>query len=52
MPAVTAQDWVDALQAQGNYAFLRTEAINDSKLSAEVVKKALQRLKASRSGSL
>lgn len=44
MAAVTVEDWVDAMQARGKYTFLRTEAISDSGLSAEAVKKALQRL--------
>lgn len=44
MAAVTVEDWVDALQARGKYTFLRAEAISDSGLSAEAVKKALQRL--------
>ncbi len=44
MPAVTVETWVDALQARGRYSFLRTEVIGDTGLSAEAVKKALQRL--------
>ena len=44
MAAATVEDWVDALQARGKYTFLRAEAISDSGLSAEDVKKALQRL--------
>ena len=44
MPAGTVEDWVDALQARGKYTFLRSEAIGDSGLSTEAVKKALQRL--------
>lgn len=44
MAAVTLEDWVDALQARGRYTFLRAEAIGDTGLSAEAVKKALQRL--------
>jgi predicted transcriptional regulator of viral defense system len=44
MPAATAEAWVDALQARGRYTFLRAEAISDTGLSAEAVKKALQRL--------
>ncbi len=44
MAAATVEDWVDSLQAQGKYTFLRAEAINGSGLSAEAVKKALQRL--------
>jgi hypothetical protein len=44
MAAVTVEDWVDALQARGRYTFLRAEVISESGLSAEAVKKALQRL--------
>lgn len=44
MAAVTVEDWVDALQARGRYTFLRAEAVSDTGLSAEAVKKALQRL--------
>jgi len=44
MSAATAEAWVDALQARGRYTFLRAEAISDTGLSAEAVKKALQRL--------
>ncbi|MGD8452181.1 MAG: type IV toxin-antitoxin system AbiEi family antitoxin [Phycisphaerae bacterium] len=38
------EDWVDARQARGKYTFLRAEAIDGTGLSAESVKKALQRL--------
>ncbi len=44
MPTLTVEAWVDALQARGRYTFLRAEAISGSGLSAEAVKKALQRL--------
>lgn len=44
MPAGTVEDWVDALQARGRYTFLRAEAIHETGLSTEAVKKALQRL--------
>ncbi|MBU0717756.1 MAG: type IV toxin-antitoxin system AbiEi family antitoxin [Planctomycetes bacterium] len=44
VPALTVEAWVDSLQAQGRYTFLRAEAVNGSGLSAEAVKKALQRL--------
>ncbi len=44
MPALTVESWVDSLQARGRYTFLRAEAISGSGLSAEAVKKALQRL--------
>jgi predicted transcriptional regulator of viral defense system len=37
-------DWVDGLQASGRYSFLRQEAIDASGISAEAVKKTLQRL--------
>ncbi len=44
MATVTVEGWVDALQARGRYTFLRAEAVSDTGLSAEAVKKALQRL--------
>jgi len=44
MAAKTLEGWIDALQARGRYTFLRAEAIAGSGLSAEGVKKALQRL--------
>ena len=44
MPAPTVESWLDSLQARGRYTFLRAEAISGSGLSAEAVKKALQRL--------
>ena len=44
MSAVTVEDWIDALQARGRYTFRRAEAISECGLSAETVKKALQRL--------
>ncbi len=44
MAAVTVEDWVDASQARGRYTFLRAETIGETGLSAESVKKALQRL--------
>ena len=44
MAARTLGDWVDALQARGRYTFRRAEAVDESGLSAETVKKALQRL--------
>ena len=40
----TLEHWVDEVQASGRYSFLRAEAIRGSGLSAEGVKKALQRL--------
>jgi predicted transcriptional regulator of viral defense system len=42
--ARTLEDWVDSLQARGRYTFRRAEANDESGLSAEAVKKALQRL--------
>lgn len=44
MPAITLENWVDAQQSLGRYSFLREQAVADSGLSAEAVKKALQRL--------
>ncbi|HOW73932.1 MAG TPA: type IV toxin-antitoxin system AbiEi family antitoxin [Phycisphaerae bacterium] len=44
MPAETLEHWIDRLQAGGKYTFLRSEAVGGSGLSAEAVKKALQRL--------
>lgn len=41
---MTVEDCVDAFQARGRYTFLRAEMIAESELSAEAVKKALQRL--------
>jgi hypothetical protein len=40
----TLEKWVDSLQSHGRYTFQRSEAIADSHISAEAVKKALQRL--------
>jgi hypothetical protein len=42
--AVNLEKWIDSLQAGGRYSFLRQEAVADSGLSAEAVKKALHRL--------
>jgi predicted transcriptional regulator of viral defense system len=44
MGSLTVDNWVDSLQAQGRYTFLRQEALAETGLSAEAVKKALQRL--------
>lgn len=44
MAAVTLAKWVDRLQMQGKYTFVRSEAVASSGLSQEAVKKALQRL--------
>ena len=41
---MTLEAWIDSVQARGRYTFLRPEAIKESGLSAEAVKKALQRL--------
>ncbi len=46
--ARTLEQWIDDLQARGRYTFLRQEAIAGSGLSAEAVKKGLQRLAARR----
>lgn len=42
--AATLEKWIDDQQARGRYTFLRAEAVKDSGLSAEAVKKALPRL--------
>jgi len=44
MAAITVEKWVDDRQARGRYTFLRADAVAGSGLSAEAVKKALQRL--------
>lgn len=44
MPAPTLEVWVNKQQARGKYTFLRDEAICDSGLSADAVRKALHRL--------
>jgi predicted transcriptional regulator of viral defense system len=44
MAYATVEKWVDNCQARGRYTFLRQEALTGSGLSAESVKKALQRL--------
>ena len=44
MATTTLEKWVDDRQTVGRYTFLRREAIEESGLSAEAVKKALQRL--------
>ncbi|MBS0207967.1 MAG: type IV toxin-antitoxin system AbiEi family antitoxin [Planctomycetes bacterium] len=46
MASPTLENWVDAQQARGKYAFLRKEALAESGLSPEATKKALQRLAA------
>ncbi len=44
MAVATLENWVDERQSAGRYTFLRQQAIQESGLSAEAVKKALQRL--------
>ena len=44
MASATLENWVNDRQSSGKYAFLRREALAESGLSAEAVKKALQRL--------
>ncbi len=44
MAAATLEKWIDDRQTGGRYTFLRSEAVAESGLSAEAVKKALQRL--------
>lgn len=44
MARATLEDWVDDRQSAGKYTFARKEAIAESGLSDEAVKKALQRL--------
>ena len=44
MGARTVQQWVDALQEAGRYAFLRSEAVQETGGSPGSVKKSLQRL--------
>jgi len=44
MAYATVEKWVDNCQARGRYTFLRQEVLTGSGLSAESVKKALQRL--------
>jgi len=46
MANATLEKWVDDLQAGGKYDFLRRDALAESGLSADAVKKALQRLAA------
>lgn len=43
MPAASLESWIDGLQTQGRYSFLRAEAVSDSGLSAEATGKAMQR---------
>ena len=46
MAATTLKKWIDDRQSGGRYTFLRREAVQESGLSAEAVKKALQRMTA------
>ncbi len=43
MASASLESWIDGLQANGRYSFLRDEAASGSGLSAEAVSKALQR---------
>jgi len=44
MAAATLEKWIDDRQSSGRYTFLRSEAVEESGLSAEAVKKAIGRL--------
>lgn len=44
MATTTLETWIDELQTRGRYTFVRADAVTDSGLSQEAVKKALQRL--------
>ena len=44
MATTTLENWIDERQTQGRYTFLRSEAIEESGVSGEAVKKALQRM--------
>ena len=44
MAAATLENWIDDRQTQGRYTFLRSEAVEESGISSEAVKKALQRM--------
>ena len=44
MAAATLEKWIDDHQTGGRYTFLRSEAVQESGLSPEAVKKALQRM--------
>jgi hypothetical protein len=39
MAAATLERWIDDRQSRGRYTFLRSEAVGESGLSAEAVKK-------------
>jgi len=44
MAAATLEKWIDDRQASGRYTFLRSEAVEQSGLSAEAAKKAIRRM--------
>ena len=44
MATATLENWIDDRQTRGSYTFLRSEAVEESGLSSEAVKKALQRM--------
>ncbi len=44
MGSATLERWINDRQTGGRYTFLRSEAVKESGLSAEAVKKALQRM--------
>ncbi len=46
MAVKTLEKWIEKRQMGGRYTFLRSEAVTESGLSAEAVKKALQRMTA------
>jgi predicted transcriptional regulator of viral defense system len=43
MATMTLESWIDSLQARGRYSLLRSEALEQSGLSPDAVRKALQR---------
>ena len=43
MPSITLEKQIDDRQADGSYTFFRSDVITGSGLSAEAVKKAIQR---------
>jgi len=44
LAANTLENWIDNRQTSGRYTFLRSEAVEESDMSSEAVKKAIQRL--------
>ncbi len=44
MAAATLEHWIDLLQSRGRYSFLRDEAVSQSGLSRDSVRKALRKL--------